>query len=157
MVELINAKEIQKSFETEARLNTAAGEVIKTLKNDIQPVLNVNPQRNLNIIRRVIDAGTVYTTPTDKDFYLVGSQMTISNDTASQVSTGTLTVTPEGGESTVFQSLVLNTSLLIDSAQDNNTVTLPIPLKLKRGTNLTLAVSNTNAEVLVIYGYTVDS
>ena len=36
----------------------------------IQPVLIANPERNITIIKEVSGAGTIFTPPSDKDFFL---------------------------------------------------------------------------------------
>jgi hypothetical protein len=126
----------------------------------IQPVININPKdyRRINIVKSRTNAGTVYTTPTDKDFYLAAIFIGGSSITAG-ANAATISAIIEGDtSSTALASLKLSNTVVIDATSGNIPMTFPLPIKLAKGSAISSATGGTFAAVTFsIYGYTVEN
>jgi len=127
-------------------------------------VVDVNPNHNriVNIVRSgtAINAtsGTIYTTPTDKDFYILGANLSVIKDVTSTATQSYIQITVDGDATP--RSIMLSAGLTLTVQTSQNNFTLPVPIKLTRGTTVTVnndtAVANIST-VGTIYGFTVDT
>lgn len=128
------------------------------LAEKIIPVMEVNPKllRRCNIIKNVQAANstgaTVYTIPATQDFYLVACSLSLIKDaTATSVLT-TLRGTIEG----VVTNILAIPGITLTAQQDSMTLSFPYPLKIDRGTSITITHSTNVANILTnagIIGY----
>jgi hypothetical protein len=137
------------------------------IADKVVPVMEVNPKllRRINIVKIGLSSTTgnttIYTTPTDKDFYLTGVQIGLIKDATNDMAIGNcgLTITPKGSPSTA----VIGIPVLTLTAQ-NSSVTrdFSIPILLEKGSNIIFAQSSAYTVGLcskegTIIGYTVDN
>lgn len=122
-------------------------------------VIPINPI--INIVRAAsattTSSGTIFTTPTDKDFYLTGVQFGFVKDAAcdaANTTTPAVLITIDG----VSVTVVRLPTITLTAQNQSVFVSLPTPIKIDRGTTIsiqstsyTVGVFNRNA---VIYGYT---
>jgi len=157
----INNSDLFKELKEGARIQQLSDVVPNQLGNQIIPVMEVNPKlmRRINVLARISAFGTatVYTTPANQDFYLVGVCIQAANSTASQASTATVTITPFGAAATIFNSLYLRTSVILDVASGVSNMILPIPIKLERNTNVAYAASNIAVGSIIVMGYVIEN
>ena len=132
------------------------------LAEKVVPVMEVNPKllRRCNIVKRNTNLdslnATVYTTPAAQDFYLVGATLSLIKDAGSASTATTLTVVIDGVTVAIFYI----PSITLTAQQDSMTISLPIPLKLDRGSIINIA--NTSGAAIIragasIIGYTVEN
>jgi len=120
------------------------------INDKVQLSLNVNPNvnRKMDVYRDRNSAGTVYTTPTDKDFYLVfGAFSSIGGGAPAE---DTMTFVDEGGTTRTIGCV---------SGSTDNSINLIFPQKgilLKRNTNITATVNSAGARFMIC-GYTQDT
>lgn len=129
------------------------------LAEKVVPVMEVNPKffRRVNVVISSLSAGTIYTTPTDKDFYLTFAHMSAQTVTAG-AATCTLAITPfEINAATIILNINLQPTALIDTCHDVTTASFTPPILLKRGTVITSAATAGVNKRFVIAGYTVDN
>ncbi len=148
-------KEIEDAIRGNSVSNLAPSKVI----DSIQPVINVNPKdyRRVNIIKSTAVAGTVYTTPSNKDFYLTNTHLSASTNQASQTGTVSISVLPKGETSTIIINAIrLLTTVILDSDHSEIFESFERPILLERNSTITLAITNTTAARAIIFGYEVD-
>ena len=147
-------KEMNDAMRGNAVSNIAPTKII----DSVQPVININPKdyRRCNIIKSTSSAGTVYTTPADKDFYLTGVFFSGSNKTASQDSVVSVAFVPKGATSLTVLSLTYSTTAILDTNHANDNVVFPFPILLERSSSLILTSTNNATQRLSIFGYTVE-
>jgi hypothetical protein len=126
--------------------------------NIFVPVIPVT--RVCNIIRTTTatnaTTGTIYTTPTDKDFYLVGLVISLIKDVTSTATNIQIRVTIDGVVQTIMNISTL--TLTVDTRQ--STLGLPFPIKVDRNTNITINTNSATANITAsggIVGYTVEA
>lgn len=146
-----------------ARLQQQQGSIPQELAEKVIPVMEVNPKllRSCNIVYGTVNgangATTIYTTPTDKDFYLVAANLNNTSDAACDNTNIQLVVTTENG---VSEQLIYLTKISLTAFNDSISLSLPIPLKLKRNSTITIeqtftvGVSRSGGSIV---GYTVDN
>lgn len=140
--------EVQKSEVIEylikgLRLSPGLDSVPKELAKQITPVFNVEPVKYNNIIRyaQIVATGntTVYTTPTDKDFYLNYLNLTSEWDAAATPTEISIKCTPYGSAAVVIISFAVNS---LNPSTDRDSVTaLMNPIKLEPGSNVLLTAT----------------
>lgn len=100
---------------------------------------------------------TIYTTPTDKDFYLVGAILSFVKDGTSTSTSSSITATIGG----VSNKVILRLATLTLTAERGQISYNPsIPIKIDRGTNIAVTNSSGTANITargVIHGYTVET
>lgn len=113
------------------------------LAEKVVPVMEVNPNmlRSINLIKTSGNSATgsvtVYTCPSDKDFYLYGVCMSYTKDVAcDNVSIALQASLSEDGSSATVISEMLSQTLTAESRTLNKDFT--VPLKLRRGSALIL-------------------
>lgn len=128
--------------------------------NMIVPVINV--ERFVNISRDVTVATnaltTVYTTPTDKDFYLSAACLTYHHDAACTTMSCNMSCFPDN-DVTARKILIINPS---PSAVSNMVVSNQYRphIKIKRGTNISIQSANNDGVQRLdgsIQGFTIET
>lgn len=127
-------------------------------------VANINPKhgRRSDIVRSTssttTNGATIYTTPTDKDFYFVGGSLSYQADATSDGILVEMRVTPFGATST--NSAVLKIAKQATTAgQGSVSISLPNPIRLQRGSTITATHTFTVGTQTItgsIIGYTTD-
>lgn len=157
----INNTEVIKRILDDAHIQTSVDEIPKELGKTIVPVLISNPERVCNIVRGVHQANTgsqtIYTTPTDKDFYLVAANLNTSNLPVGAYGTASMDVVIDGDTQELLRITTnVGTNEARDVTSNNN---YPVPIKIDRGT--AIITTQTNQAVFFvganIVGYTVDT
>jgi hypothetical protein len=109
---------------------------IKDTHTTIQPVVEIGPKFT-TIARHVSStttgSSTIYTTPTDKDFYLTYAQLNITKDATSDNVNCNLLATLNA----VRRILSINTQTTT-AGSFNAANSFPYPIKIDRGTNITV-------------------
>lgn len=160
----IQSKDLKTAIIESTKINPSVNKIPSTLSPVIAPVIDVNPNHNRisNIVKanRLLNATslTLYTTPTDKDFFVTGIQMSIAKD-------ATATATVMRINATNFEDGSLISLARIDgftlTAQTLTTQqSYPTPIKLSRGSTITINSDTGVANVVVtavLTGYTVDN
>jgi hypothetical protein len=120
-------------------IQAATGNVPLETANVIQPVVEVGPK--VSKVLKIASATTssnstlIYTTPTDKDFYLTGAVLSHSKDATSDNTLVGILVFVDG-----LQARVLFRELQTTTAGNSTDVmNLSFPLKLDRGSRIDLA------------------
>ena len=124
-------------------LNVRDGQFFdNNLGNKIVPVLEINrPVVNVLASNVVINgtSATIYTTPTDKDFYLTSAQLSVIKDATSTSTACTISATVGG-----VTTQILTIKCLTLTAQENSiSNSFYYPIKIDRGTNI-VVTSTTN-------------
>jgi len=152
-----------KGLAQNAGIQTSAEKVPNELAEKIVPTFETNPEqlRRTNILRSnsAINAtsGTIYTTPTDKDFYLCGVAVSVIKDVTSTSLYTCITGTPEGQAVTDF---LLIRGITLTPQENCCSLEITPPLKMKKGTTIVVTNSTNVANISssgTIYGYVVDN
>lgn len=147
--------------EDAARILNTKGEYLSSdVLPNIQPTIDI--KRICNIVRQAdqstTGAFTIFTTPTDKDFYLVGWSMSFSKGSATDATNSLdLTVVIDGVTQAV-ETLGIFTLNTHAEALSGNCAGFPI--KLDRGTNIQMTgtfTAGTLARSARIIGFTVET
>ena len=96
---------------------------------------------------------TIYTTPTDKDFYLTAAQLSVIKDATATSAGSYIQATIDG----VAQILIIITGLTLTAQSDAVSQSWPFALKIDRGTPIIVTGTTTTANVKsygTIQGYT---
>ena len=159
-----NSETIQELREG-ARLSISEG-FPERLAGSVVPVMEVNPKnfRVCNIVKDITQgastasASTVYTTPTNKDFYLMGFNFTISKTALCDSASGSHAVSVVIGGATVNLGRITSITLEAQNIILSHDYTKPI--KLDRGSTITFNNVTYTAGVCLkscaIVGYTVE-
>jgi len=133
---------------------------IKGYEDTVQPVVEVNV-RTVNVWRHTTVSATgqtvIFTTPTDKDFYLTGSYLAFQKDDLNDMLDITIDAFMEDGHISFINRLF---QLAATESVGNSDIPLTFAVKLKRGTPITLNHifgAGTGLFMGIIYGYTEDT
>lgn len=149
-----------------ANLQTGFDEIPTKLATSIVPVININPNdyrfsKAFPIASSLSNAtsATVYTCAADKDTYLTAASMSMIKDVTSTATVIALNVIPYN-ESLVAAPIIRITGFTLTVQNECVTIAFPFPIKLKRGSNITLTsdtnVANVSARCSLI-GYEVEN
>jgi len=122
----------------------------------IQPTLDLNPVPVVDVVETKTASGTIFTTPTNKDFFLTGFIINVSTDENDNDGFGQITVVMKNGSSRIIGKAFVRAEATPSSSVANLVSNLTVPILLKRGTNISAALSSVNALSTTIYGYTVE-
>lgn len=159
----INNSDTIKQLIRAAQLQVGNDKVPVDLTPNVYPCVEVNPElmRRSNIVanasRSTTGTSTVYTAPTDKDFYLVGIQFSFACDATADSTAYTVSVTGDEFSST---SLIRVVKLTTTADSKSVTWSFPAPIKLKQGQTITVNQTFTAGASTVsatIVGYTVEN
>lgn len=126
------------------------------------PVVDVNPKnlRRANIASGTSSAATgnftVYTTPSDKDFFLTGVQMQYMKDATADNTTVAITATEDSGATITLITTRTITTTAYTAAINRELVP---PIKLKRNSNVIMSGTFTVGALTraaCVSGYTVE-
>ena len=142
------------------RLMTSADVVPSELAEKVLPVLEVSPEKIVNhggsSNKIVTGLSTLFTTPTDRDFFLTSYSLLNQSDVSADNILVTYQVTLASGEQI---NLIELAKITLTVYQESVTKALNFPIKLKRGSNIvfgstfTVGVSKTSSSFT---GYTVE-
>lgn len=151
------AEEIRDVFKMQQNVDG----IISNVAGQIIPVVDVNPKhaRRCLVARRATatnaTTATIYTTPSDKDFFLNSLSVGYIKDATSTSLYSGITATIDG----VARELLLIPGITLTAANGSVSVSFPVPLKVDRGTSI-LCVNSTNVAnvscISCITGYTVE-
>lgn len=120
--------------------------------------MEVNPKllRRINITKSAdannATSATIYTTPTDQDFYLVAAYLATIKDATATSTSERILATINGASTNILRFL----SFTLTAETRDTQITLPIPVKIDRGTTITVNNGTGNANISTtggIYGY----
>lgn len=147
-----------------AKLQQSKGEIPSELAEKVIPVIDINPKhaRVANVVKRTIatnaTAQTIYTTPTDKDFYLTSASLAMIKDATATSLFSTIQLIPDGSTSTIPILLIPGFTLTAQTGQIS--LSFPAPIKVAKGTNITINnstnVGNVSADGCIT-GYLIDN
>ena len=149
-------KRIVETLGLQSSVEKLPTEVIPT----IQPVLIANPERIVDInkssFRTATSIETLYTTPTDRDFYLTTAYLSNQSDATADNVTVVLNITLDDGSTDEIILLGKLTTTAFNKAISRS---FDVPIKIKRGTTITFGTgftAGTSITTAGITGYTVD-
>ena len=132
------------------------------IKNSIQPTLETNPFMSKYCdVAKFLEAtttanATIYTTPTDKDFYLCSAFLSFEKDVTAD--NGYVSISCTAKDGTVFTALEL-INITLTAAAKQLSISFPYPILLKKGSTLILSGTFTVGvcrKVAGITGFTFD-
>ena len=153
-------------------LNSATGfmgytadNVISEIEQKFQPSIETNPLvvniSNIvrNLTRTTTGSGTIYTTPTDKDFYLVSASLSFIKDATCDQATGTSAAVNVVIDGTTV-STVSTSGLTLTAQSGEVSLSSGYPIKVDRGTTITIGggayTVGTLCRAATIQGFTLD-
>lgn len=127
-----------------------------SVNNSIQPVYEVK-KRIANIVRSnsraTTGSSTVYTTPTDKDFYLTSAQFNYNCDAVCDGTTYILTVNIDGAG----QNILILRKIATTAGSGGITCNFNTPIKIDRNSSISITqtfAAGNSAMAASITGYT---
>jgi len=159
----INNSSLTKEIIDGAKIAIAYDVVPSQIADKVVPTMEVNPKllRVCNIIKTdsAVNAAsaTIYTTPSDKDFFLTGAFLSVIKD-ATSTSSGTYLRVYDTNGVAIYPLYI--SSLTLTAQSESISENFSVPIKL--GRNYTVAVLNTTNVANInatagITGYTVDN
>ena len=160
----INNSDLTNELRDVAKIQVGADIIPNILSNQVVPVIDVNPKhaRILNITSgastSATGASTIYTTPTDKPFYLTTIGFAFIKDVVCDIATGAMTVKVViNGAS---QNIIIIPIITLTAQSGVYQIDLPKPMLLDRGSTVFMSATF-GAGVLsragYITGYTLDN
>lgn len=154
---LINNGEVIRKLIQEAKINTAHDTTPTQLAEKILAVINVNPDRLVQVrTEAASDTASltaIHTTSATKDTFIIGAALSYHKDVVSDSETTDIRCTPFGkGETLLIQ---LNYEPTV-AGNDHAEITFPLPIKVARGTiigikNQTATASIDNVGTIYFY------
>jgi len=137
------------------RIFDLKGENTAEVADFIQPVREIEPRINIARSASAINstAGTIYATPSDKDFYLTSASLSVIKDVTSTSLRSDVQVVIDG----VTQSVLRISGITLTVQADSISQSYPISIKVDRGTNITVTNTTNVGNVTAsgcIQGYT---
>ena len=132
------------------------------LAEKVVPVIDVHPDHNriANVVVSDILANgtsaTLYTTPTDRDFYLTSATLSTIKDATSTSTASAIEITPQVGLATKILSIV---GLTLTAQNFSIATSFNCPILLKRGSSINITNSTNVANITsraAITGYIVE-
>ena len=155
----INNSKIIKNIIDTARIQTLIDDVPKELAGKVVPVLEVIPKKFTNTHSEIVNSASVhsivYTTPTDKTFYLTNVKMGFIKDNLSTASNFWMTYTLNG----IVQPLLRIVSLTLTADSKFLILNLLNPIKLDKNSEIVLGANSFLASQTMtaeIFGYLED-
>jgi len=158
----IHNSELTKELIDGGKIQTAYDPVPKHLAEKVVPVMEVNPKilQPINIFVRGSSAAsgtsTIYTTPTDKDFFLCGVSCDMNSDAAADNTYYVLQATLQDGTTLDLRWQKTTLTAFNKTAIYN----FPKPIKLKKGSTVTIGTTFTVGAAtkdVTIWGYLVNN
>lgn len=145
----INNSQLSKELIDGAKIQTSFDKIPTQLADKVVPVMEVNPKllRCCNFIKEAscINATTttIYTTPTNKDFFLTALHLSVIKDVTSTSTRSYVNAYVNG----VVNSLITIAGITLTVQDQNCSISFPIPIKIDRGTAIALNNSSATANV----------
>lgn len=142
----IQSKEVIDKISRDLKVQPSL-EIPRELTKTIQLNYNVNPERDVFVKPgSALDSAssTAYTTPTGKDTYLLGFNVTLTKDAVNDGTSSSIRATVVGQAVGAIFRIAYTPST---AGQFTETVFFPIPLKLERGTSLVLTNGTATASI----------
>jgi len=119
------------------------GENTNDVADFIQPVKEIQPKINIvrSATRSATGATNLYTTPSDKDFYLQSVFLQWFKDVASDCTSAFLDISIEG--IVTGRTLINFVAPTLTLYNDSAVITFPIPIKIDRNTNIRMSQTHT--------------
>ena len=134
----------------ELKLQLSDG-VPQNVLNSIQPVIIANDPEKSTIARRRNSSGTIYTTPSDVDFYLTGLILNGANEAAVGLTVDSITVTLTNNENYIIE---LNVPSDANNSGGNSlNLNFGKGLKLKRNSSISCVINSTAGHASIV-GFT---
>lgn len=160
MVQIQNTDAIS-AIRNSARLSISEGFPQNLLPN-VQAVIDMTPRKHhvCDIVKTASGSGsannTIYTTPTDCDFYITAITLGVIKD-ASATSVDSYVTCVIGG---VTSRMISIPGITLTAQSETMSISFPFPIKVDRGTSVVLT-NSTNVAVIkstaCIIGYTVQA
>lgn len=156
--------ELTKELINAAKIQTSRDIVPNQLAEKVIPVMEVNPKllRRTNIMKAstktTTGTQTVYTAPTDKDFYLTDLQLAWSKDVANDGISAFWVITIDGDSATTNILRLYGQTLTANQIVE--TISFSNPIKIARGSTLSISHSFTVGASSIagsLFGYTIDN
>lgn len=136
-----------------AKIQVSRDKIPNQLAEKVVPVMEVNPKllRRANIVRSGTATGTgastIYTTPSNQDFFLTHAELSIIKDAASDYATGgyPLNVTIDG----VTRSILIISILTLTAQNQTVGIAFNTPVKLDRGSTIALNSASSTAGTFI--------
>jgi hypothetical protein len=149
------------------KIQTSVDRIPSELAEKVIPVMEVNPKllRKINVVKYAATGTstgvlTIYTTPSDRDFYLCSICAGYIKDATCDMGTGRISITATPFYEVGVMELIGFPTITLTAQERLINVDYSKPILLKRGTTIAFAVSFT-AGVLSrtanITGYTIDN
>lgn len=158
----VNNSETLRQLREAFQLQLGSSELPTSFSPSIVPVVELNPKffPEIKIVATVNSAttgtATVYSTPADKDFYIVGISFAMAKDATCDIATGSILIGATLYDDGTGRTLVGFPTITLTAQQFNQTVIFPSPIKLARSTNVTHSGSYTAgvmSRITTIYGF----
>jgi len=131
--------------------NTKAGDTLSADVHEvITPVISLKPVAN--IVKSATTATTIYTTPTDKDFYLTSLYLSVAKDAAQTGTSASITAIIDG----VTVNLLSFISITLTASEVADNIVFNTPIKIDRGTAIATVASNWTSSRSGLTGYTLE-
>lgn len=150
-------KQVVNTAIDELKLNPLTDAIPRQVIPSIQPVFELK-RRVCNISKlggaTNSAATTLYTTPSDKDFYLAGAFLSVIKDATSTSAFSSIRGTVDGQD---IADIIAIAGMTLTVQSESTSVTFNPPLKLKRNTTVTVNNSTAVANITAygsIWGYT---
>lgn len=127
---------------------------------DLVAIIPITPVIDIvaTATRTTSGAATVYTTPSDKDFYLTALIFTLTKDATCDMATGAVAVTAFLPTNATAQPIASHNAFTLTAQDKIIEISFPIPIKLTRGTLIALGGNTFTAGTcyrgVTVYGYT---
>lgn len=145
----------------ELKLNPRTDAVPQQVIPTIQPVFELK-RKTITVFSSAsasnATSALVYTTPSDRDFYLVASHLSMKKDGSSPSTSSSIVAVPDSTGAGVAINFVQGSASLAQEAHIY--MDYPLPIKLKRNSQITVTNSSGTATIIAsafIYGYTEDA
>lgn len=141
--------EVMQELREAAKIQPGTKESFPTeLSRVIIPTLEVNPRLTKTAIAKFAAAAgstssTLYTTPTNQDFYLCTAQLSLIKDVTATSNQSKIVIVQNGLSVTVCAI----SSITLTAQADSISVTFPHPLKCDRNTTITVQNSAATATI----------
>jgi len=143
----VTKEEISRDIINQTGAQTSLMKPNLPIRDEILPVIVMNTTSQILKWGSAINStsGTIYTLPTDKDFYLTGATLGMLKDaTATSILTN---LTCRDSVGNVASTLLAIPGLTLTAQSGNASITLAHPLKLMRGSAITVANSTSVGNV----------
>lgn len=131
------SKEVVDKISQDLKIQPAL-RIPREIEDKIKLVYNVNPENHVNIVKSVsrttTGTVTIFATPTDRDFYITSVFLQNQSDSAADNIFGDVRVTING----VAVTLLIFQKITLTVFNYNTSISFFNPIKIDRGTNVTL-------------------